>query len=212
MTLTCQHLNLTISDGILRFMLDSLERTIGPRSMSDEHQLLKRLQQLAPEAITEVHNRYFAEVYRYAQYRLGDPVQAEDIAGETFIRLLNAIHARKGPRSSLRGWLMSTTSNLVNDYFRSNYNRPTEAIPEDLASSGTSPDLSAERADLQRLLRLALATLPSSQQHVLALRFGSGCSLAETAKFMGKKPNAIKQLQHRALQALRKQLGGGYGA
>jgi RNA polymerase sigma-70 factor (ECF subfamily) len=180
--------------------------------MPDERQLLRGLRQLDPETITEIHNRFFPEVYRYAQYRIGDPIQAEDIAGETFIRLLDAIHARKGPRSSLRGWLMSTTSNLVNDHFRSSYKRPTAAIPDDLASTGTSPDLSAERADLQRMLRLALAGLPTSQQHVLALRFGSGCSLAETAEIMGKKPNAVKQLQHRALQALRKELGGLYDA
>jgi RNA polymerase sigma-70 factor (ECF subfamily) len=55
---------------------------------------------------------------------------------------------------------------------------------------------------------LGLKELTTDQQHVLALRFGSGCSLAETAEIMGKKPNAIKQLQFRALAALRKNLEG----
>ena len=55
---------------------------------------------------------------------------------------------------------------------------------------------------------MGLKELTTDQQHVLALRFGSGCSLAETAEIMGKKPNAIKQLQFRALAALRKNIEG----
>ena len=55
--------------------------------------------------------------------------------------------------------------------------------------------------------RAALSQLTPDQQHVLALRFGSGCSLKETAEMMGKQPNAIKQLQFRALTALKRHLG-----
>jgi RNA polymerase sigma-70 factor (ECF subfamily) len=45
----------------------------------------------------------------------------------------------------------------------------------------------------------------------LALRFGSGCSLAEAGEMMGRNANAIKQLQFRALAALRKALQGEVG-
>ena len=69
------------------------------------------------------------------------------------------------------------------------------------------PDFSVEIADQNLFVRSALRELTSDQQHVLALRFGSECSLAETANIMGKKPNAIKQLQFRALAALRRHLG-----
>jgi DNA-directed RNA polymerase specialized sigma24 family protein len=42
---------------------------------------------------------------------------------------------------------------------------------------------------------------------VLALRFGLGFSLDETAAQMKKNANAIKALQFRALAALQRQMG-----
>jgi RNA polymerase sigma-70 factor (ECF subfamily) len=49
--------------------------------------------------------------------------------------------------------------------------------------------------------------LTAEQQHVLALRFGQGYSLEETAAFMDKNVNAVKALQFRALAALQRELG-----
>jgi RNA polymerase sigma-70 factor (ECF subfamily) len=53
----------------------------------------------------------------------------------------------------------------------------------------------------------AYARLTSEQQDVLALRFGQGYSLEETALHMKKKVNAVKALQFRALAALQRQIG-----
>jgi len=170
--------------------------------------LIARLHDLDPQIISEIHEAYFPTVYRYARYRVGDETVAEDLASETFIRLLEAVNAGKGPKTSLRGWLMGTISNLVNDYFRRAYNQSNEPLHDGLrASSGDPVSLSEQRAH-QELLREALSRLTSDQQHVLALRFGSGCSLAEIGEILGKKTNAVKQLQFRALAALRKQIEG----
>jgi RNA polymerase sigma-70 factor (ECF subfamily) len=49
--------------------------------------------------------------------------------------------------------------------------------------------------------------LTPEQQHVLALRFGQGYSLEETATFMNKNVNAVKALQFRALAALQREIG-----
>lgn len=175
--------------------------------MDNERSLLKDLKLLDSQAITEVHNLFFADVYRYACYRVGDESKAEDIASETFTRMIEAFHSQKVPRSSLRGWLMGTVSNIVNDYFRMVYARPISELSDDIEDLNSLPDSSAERADQNEIIHAALQALTSEQQHVLALRFGSGYSLDETAGIMSKKPNAIKQLQFRALAALRRQLG-----
>lgn len=203
---------LSPTDGILQFVLDSLKRSNSLLFMTDESQLLRGLRQLDPEAITEIHNRYFADVIRYARYRLGDSIQAEDIAAEAFLRLLDAIHNRKGPRTSLRGWLMGTTSNLINNHFRSSYAYPRVTLEDKITAKDGNPADHTEQVDRQNAVRAALRALPDSQQHVLALRFGSGCSLAETAEIMGKKVNAIKQLQFRALTSLRQELGDDFDA
>jgi RNA polymerase sigma-70 factor (ECF subfamily) len=176
--------------------------------MGDKEELLKNLRTLDPQAITLIHAEFFPVVYRYAHYRTGNETVAEDIASETFIRLLEAIHAGGGPQTSLRGWLMGTASNLVNDYFRAVYNKPTESLHEGLPAQNGDPVSQSERATRQETLRETISKLTPEQQHILALRFGAGCSLAEAAEIMGKNINAIKQLQFRALSNLRKNIEG----
>ena len=170
---------------------------------------LKGLRRLEPEAITQIHNRYFPDVFRFARYRLGDPALAEDVAGETFTRLLESSSRGRGPDKNVRGWLLRTASNLVHDYYRAHYSKPTDELVETIASDEPGPAHHAEDAEEKHALREALKQLTEDQLNVLALRFGSGLSLAETASVLGKKPNAIKALQFRAIGALRKSLSDG---
>ncbi len=174
--------------------------------MIEEGNELESLRALDQQTIRAVHDRYFPELYRYARYRLGDPEAAEDVAAETFTRLLEAIHAGRGPRSSLRGWLMGTAANLVNDHFRQHYVQPTQGMPETLEDHGPGPAEYAEHHEQQQRVREAIRELTVEQQHVIAFRFGAGYSLEQTAALMGKKVNAIKALQFRALAALRRVL------
>jgi RNA polymerase sigma-70 factor (ECF subfamily) len=174
--------------------------------MESEDTLTAGLRDLDPQTIRKIHDVYFPTVYRYARYRVGDESVAEDLTSETFIRLLEAIHAGKGPNTSLRGWLMGTISNLVNDYYRRVYSQTDEPLHDGLRATHGDPVSLSDQRISQELLRKGLSRLTQDQQHVLALRFGNGCSLAETAEILGKKPNAVKQLQFRALVALRKQI------
>lgn len=170
---------------------------------------LNGLRNLEPEVITQIHNRYFPDIYRFARYRLGDEALAEDVAGETFTRLLEYSSRGRGPEKNVRSWLFRTASNLVNDYYRAIYSRPTEELLETIASEAPGPVHQAEAAEEKRALREALRLLTEEQIIVLALRFGSGLSLAETANVLGKKTNAVKALQFRAIGALRKALTDG---
>lgn len=173
---------------------------------------LKGLAKLDPEAITQIHNRYFPDVFRFARYRLGDATRAEDIAGETFARMLEATHRGKGPSKNVRSWLMRTAANLINDHYRNVYNKPADPLNEWLAADAPSPGHHVEMAEEKQALHAALQHLTEEQVNVLALRFGSGLSLAETANILGKKANAIKALQFRAINALRKHLTSGTDA
>jgi RNA polymerase sigma-70 factor (ECF subfamily) len=58
-----------------------------------------------------------------------------------------------------------------------------------------------------RMVQSAYAQLTSEQQHVLALRFGQGYSIEETAAHLNKNINAVKALQFRALASLQRQIG-----
>ena len=182
-----------------------LYNRIHPMSYADTE--LRGLQALDPRAIAEVHDRYYPEIYRYALYRLGDEDLAQDLASDVFVRLLEAAHAGRGPKQSLRGWLFGTASHAVMDHFRRFYAGREDPLGEDLSDHRLDPSLALEDGEQRRAMLQAMSRLTGEQQHVLALRFGGGYSLEETAAVMGKKANAIKALQFRALGALRRALG-----
>ena len=176
-------------------------------SVFNERKALDDLQRLDTQAIGAIYDRYFSEVYRYVRYRINDDAVAEDIASDVFVRLLEASQKRQGPQSSLKGWLIATASHAVNDHLRRQYRRPVEALSDSLPDHGSSVHSEVDTREQNQLVQSAYAQLTSEQQHVLALRFGQGYSIEETATHFNKNINAVKALQFRALAALQRQIG-----
>ncbi len=176
-------------------------------SEAQQYNELDGLRTLDPQAITAVYDRCFPDVYRFVLYRLNDEGLAEDIASDVFVRLLEACKKKRGPKKNIKAWLLSTASHIVTDHLRRHYRRPTTQLPETLAADTEALLSEIERIDQVRVTREALRQLTGDQQTVLALRFGQGYSLEETAAFMKKRVNAIKALQFRALAALRRYVG-----
>lgn len=176
-------------------------------SVYDELGALIGLQNLDSQAVGAVYDQFFPEVYRYVRYRINDDALAEDIASDVFVRLLEASRKGRGPESSLKGWLIATASNVVNDQLRRRYRRPTEVLSDALPDGGSSIAAEVDLREQNRAVRTAYAQLTSEQQEVLAFRFGQGYSLEETAALMRKKVNAVKALQFRALASLQRFIG-----
>jgi RNA polymerase sigma-70 factor (ECF subfamily) len=173
----------------------------------NEQRALDGLRALDSQSIGAIYDRYFPEIYRYVRYRISDDTIAEDIASDVFVRLMEASQRNKGPQTNLRGWLIATASNAVNDHHRRHYRRPVEALSDSLPDAGASVLSQIDSREQNRIVQQALAQLTDEQQHVLALRFGQGYSIEETAAFMNKNANAIKALQFRALASLQRQIG-----
>jgi RNA polymerase sigma-70 factor (ECF subfamily) len=173
----------------------------------NEQRALEGLRALDSQAIGAIYDQYFPEVYRYVRYRIGDENVAEDIASDVFVRLMEASQKKQGPQTNLRAWLIATASNAVNDHYRRSYRRPVEALSEAMPDGGPSVHSEVDARENQRLVQQAITQLTGEQQHVLALRFGQGYSIEETAVFLNKNINAVKALQFRALASLQRQIG-----
>lgn len=173
----------------------------------NERHTLDGLQKMDSQVIGAVYDKYFPEVYRYIYYRLGDQTLAEDIASDVFVRLLEAAQGGRAPQTNIKAWLISTASHVVMDHLRRKYRRPVEAISESMPDLGPGVHAEFDLREQNRSFQEAYAQLTVEQQDVLALRFGQGCSLEETALHMKKNINAVKALQFRALAAIQRAIG-----
>jgi RNA polymerase sigma-70 factor (ECF subfamily) len=176
--------------------------------LATEDRLLARLTGGDKAVWSVIYERYFPAVYRFIRMRTPDKALAEDIASEVFIKLLDYSQLRRGPRTSLRGWLFKVTRHEMSRHLKQAQRTPlialdTWEVPDDNA------DIEVQfirTVDSEQALR-ALQKLNPNQQEVLILRFVEDLSLQETADVLGKNANAIKALQFRAVNTLRTLLG-----
>jgi RNA polymerase sigma-70 factor (ECF subfamily) len=78
-------------------------------------------------------------------------------------------------------------------------------LPIDLVDPAPSPDEAVAAALRVDRLDAALAALPADQRRVLELRL-SGLSSPEVAHVLGRSPIAVRSLQFRAVERLRRLL------
>jgi len=139
-----------------------------------------------------------------SRYRI--PAQdADDLLQETFLILITKAGSIRNPDA----WLIATLANRCIIYWRKHRNKLWDlvdsAILELLADVEAPPQ---ERADLRHDLDSLLLGLPERCRSVLRLRYGFGCSTAETAEKMGYCKSSIRKVTRRCLAALTEQLLG----
>lgn len=174
--------------------------------MSDEQILLQRARNFEEQALAEIYDVYSPKLYRYAMRLLADEDLAEECVADTFSRFLKAMKSGSGPQQHLQAYLYRIAHNWITDIFR---RQPPPAIPlESSSQAGSDPDPSdvvSERIDQERV-RNALRLLTPEQRQVVILRFIEDLENQDVAAALDKPIGAVKALQHRALNALRRML------
>jgi RNA polymerase sigma-70 factor (ECF subfamily) len=159
------------------------------------------------EAFARLYEVHFDRIYRYVYLKIGDRAEAEDITQQVFLSALRSITSFKWQGTPFTAWLFRIAHNQIVDYLRRKTRRPVLMdIDETLPGGGGDPEHMVELSlNIERLSE-ATRHLTRAQQEVLSLRFAGGLSIEEVSRVMGKKPGAIKALQHAAVVALRKLL------
>ena len=173
------------------------------RTVDDQ---LPRARQFDEGALTEIYQALNRPLYAYAYRLAGDGCEAEDLVAETFRRFLLAMRNGGGPREHLAAYLYRTLHNLITDRYR---RRPAPDLPLDEsleADGGDDPAIAAPLHIEQGRARAALWRLTPEQRLVITLKYCEGLSNEEVAAALGKPVGAVKSLQHRALEALRRLL------
>ena len=160
------------------------------------------------QALSELYLLYFPRVYRYILARTGNQHDAEDLAEEVFMRVLEAIDRFQWREAPFSAWLFRIAHNAVISQRRKETARGRsgpliDGLPVDSAGP---EELVESRMVLNEVLEAA-QRLPEAQRQVIALRFTAGLSVAETAQAMGKGEGNVKVIQHKAIVKLREMMG-----
>jgi len=177
----------------------------GPAAGDDA--LIARVANGDQAAWTLLVHRHLAPLVSYAWYMLGDHGDAEDVAQETFVRLIAKTESWQPGGAKLGTWLHRVLINLCIDRRRARYRRPAQPLGDyDGIAEAASADGPERALDLARAVQIALARLPGKQRAALVLVHYRGFSNRETAEILETSVEAAESLLARARRGVREQL------
>jgi RNA polymerase sigma-70 factor, ECF subfamily len=157
-----------------------------------------------PSRFAALYEAHFGRIYAFIASRVRDRSAAEDLTAEVFRNALAAIGGFEWRGVPFVAWLYRIAANELADY-ASKAAREVEIQSDEPARD--EAELIEHRATLHRYVD----ELPPDQRRVIVMRFAEERSIREIAEVLGRSEGAVKQLQWRALQTLRAQMGSSHG-
>lgn len=158
-----------------------------------------------PACFAALYEAHFGRVYAFIAHRVRDRSVAEDLTADVFRQALAAIGGFEWRGVPFVAWLYRIAANEIADH-ASKAARERGPIQAGEPSHDETA-LFEHRATLFRLVD----GLPGDQRRVIVMRFAEERSIREIAADLGRSEGAVKQLQWRALQTLRTQMGQSHG-
>ena len=152
------------------------------------------------EAFGELIRRHQDFVYGAALRVVRNPVLAQDVAQDAFIRAYRALPDFRG-QAAVRSWLYRIATNLALNAVQRRREYPAESLPEAEVTGG--PEREAVRGDMAEHLRAAIEELPEELKQPLVLREYGYHSYQEIADELELPLNTVRTRILRARRALR---------
>lgn len=160
----------------------------------------------APWAWDVIYRELAGKVTGYL--RANGAPDPEDLTSEVFLQIVRDLRNFDGDERAFRSWIFTVAHHRLLDERRRRGRRFTEVSAEGAEAPEPHGDAEAEAiARLGSAEALALLeALSPGQRDVLLLRLVADLTVEEVARAIGRRPGAVKQLQRRGLEALRKKL------
>jgi RNA polymerase sigma-70 factor (ECF subfamily) len=185
----------------------------------EDRRLVKRMLAHDAQAFHAFFDGYFPRLYRFARTRLGeDPEVTKEIVHVTLSKAMRKLTSYRG-EAALFTWLCTICRNEINDHVeRVARERKHVVLTEDLpdvraaveslaAPASDEPEDNFRRAELARLIQVALDRLPSHYGDALEWKYVYGFSVEEIAAKLGVGLEAAQSLLARAKRAFQEVYG-----
>jgi len=157
-------------------------------------------------AFGQLVSRHQTSAWNAAYRFLGNAADAEDIAQEAFLRILDSAE-RYRPTASFRAYLYRVVTRLCFDFSRRKRHRRHAALP-DLAENRPAPEGVSILGERAAAVRQALDCLPPAQKMAVILRYYEDLGYREIAAALKTTEKGVERLLARGRAALENRLGG----
>ena len=175
----------------------------------DDPALINQIIQKNEAALGELYDRYHRLIYSIALNIVGRPEDAEEITLDVFTQVWEKAHTYRSERARVTTWLTRMTRNRSIDLLRREEIRPMKHsvgwadAPNEPVDDAVSPEAVAQQKMQIERVRTAIASLPESQQEVLALAYFKGYSHSEIARELDLPLGTTKARIRSGMQKLR---------
>ncbi|HSA95663.1 MAG TPA: sigma-70 family RNA polymerase sigma factor [Acidobacteriota bacterium] len=189
--------------------------------LMDENTIIDGMSRGEERAFRALVERFKKKVYYLALDMAGNPIDAEDISQEVFLKVHRSFSTFKRG-AKLGSWLYRVTYNASIDHLRSKGLAPEPVADEVLESQSrednapaqartSDPAAAAEISQLQARIAAALDKVSPQEKAVFVLRHYEELKLKDIAETLGLSIGSVKSYLFRAVHKLQKELGGRAG-
>jgi RNA polymerase sigma-70 factor (ECF subfamily) len=175
------------------------------------------------DALSALYRQFLPGIFGYIAARVPDRATAEDLTSEVFLKMVEGIHRlRATEEASFAAWLLQIARITVAGYYRKHASHPVLVslsatslegdddesghLTQTIAPLAVDPAYQAEAREEWQEVVAAINALTEEQRQVLVSRLLLGYDVDTVGRMLGKKGNAVKALQFRALQSLHRLL------
>jgi len=180
--------------------------------LASDKRLVERVLQGEEPAFRRFFSMYFPRLFRFALYRLdGDADLAEDVVQITMTKALDKLASFRG-EAALFSWLCTFCRHEIGAVLRRKARNPIALIEdepairaalESLIDPASTPETEFWTAELARLIKVTLDSLPIAYGDALEWKYIDGLSVTEIGERLGRGNKAAEALLFRAREAFR---------
>jgi RNA polymerase sigma-70 factor (ECF subfamily) len=162
-----------------------------------------------PSAWDHLFRTYSPGVAGYLRMRGARDV--DDLTSEVFLAVFRNIETFTGTEANFRSWIFVIAHRRLQDERRRRIRRPADTaaatpVEAEYLPSGRDVETDALRALATERVEGICKQLAPDQGDVLLLRIVGDLTIDQVAEVLGKTPGAVKQLQRRGFEAVRRLL------
>lgn len=191
---------------------EPVQKVRPSRATEAEERRLVEAAQRDVACFADLYESYFELVYAYIARRVLNRAETEDLTAEVFRKALQNLPRFKWTGAPFAAWLFRIASNVIADRAKREARERNESLDESLepaANETSRQHRNLEEVERQAQLFRLVDDLPEDQRRVVVMRFAEEKSIREIANDLGRSEGAVKQLQFRALENLRKRIHHG---